>query len=181
MKVLLLALIIVVVNLLPAFGPPTWALLVFAVLTWHLSAPLAVPVAALSAGIGRYLLARGSKWLGPHLPERYVTGVNEAAHRLRGRPRGALAFGALFLVSPLPSAQLFVAAGLIRLPLLKVAGFFVLGRLVTYSLYVGGATGAHASLRAVLGDVWGTPWMIALQAVLLAALAVLPMLLAHRR
>jgi hypothetical protein len=45
------------VNLLPAFGPPTWAVLVFFRLNSDLPAVPLVLVGALSAASGRFVLA----------------------------------------------------------------------------------------------------------------------------
>jgi len=45
--------LVFVVNLLPAFGPPTWALLVFSSLNFDLPAPPLVVGGALAAGCGQ--------------------------------------------------------------------------------------------------------------------------------
>jgi hypothetical protein len=42
------------------------------------------------------------------------------------------------------------------------------GRLVTYSLYIGAATLATKQFGAVVGNIFGSPWSIALQLVLVA-------------
>jgi hypothetical protein len=168
------------VNLLPAFGPPTWSLLVFASLRWHLTPWLLVPFAVVWAGAGRYVLARGLRHFRRWLPRRYTAGLSVALDAVRERPRRAVALAGLFVVSPLPSAQLFVAAGLLDLPLIPLTGWFMLGRLATYSLYVGGATAADVTLRSILGDVWGSPWVIALQLILLLLLSVGPLFLRAR-
>lgn len=165
------------VNLLPAFGPPTWSLLVFASLQWHLNPWFLVPYAVLWAGAGRYALARVLRRFRRRLPRRYVEGLSIALERLRERPRRAFAIAGLFVLSPLPSAQLFCAAGLLNLPLAPLTGWFMAGRLVTYSLYVAGASAADITLRSVLGDVWGSPWMVALQLALLLLLSAGPLLL----
>jgi hypothetical protein len=49
------------VNLLPAFGPPTWAVLVFFSLNFGLAAPPLVLVGALAAASGRLVLAATSR------------------------------------------------------------------------------------------------------------------------
>jgi len=46
----------------------------------------------------------------------------------------------MFVISPLPSAQLFEAAGLMGVKLLPLTVAFFSGRLVTYNFYVFGAT-----------------------------------------
>ncbi|MFM7860872.1 MAG: hypothetical protein ACKO8C_05645, partial [Candidatus Nanopelagicaceae bacterium] len=47
---------------------------------------------------------------------------------------------ALFIISPLPSAQLFEAAGLMYMNLLRLTLAFFSGRIVTYSIYATGAS-----------------------------------------
>ncbi len=92
---------------------------------------------------------------------------------LTGSRRRTAAGLGLFAISPLPSAQLFVAAGLLTVPLMPLTIAFFTGRLVSYSLYVAAASAAEASLGDVLADVLGSPWGIALQVAMLAALALL--------
>ena len=79
----------------------------------------------------------------------------------------------LFALSPVPSAQLFVAAGLLTVPLVPLTAAFFAGRLVSYSLYVTAASAAEQSLAAVLGDVIGSPIGIALQLAMLVGLVLL--------
>ena len=43
----MVAALVFVINLLPAFGPPTWSVLVYARLRWHLD-----PVALVLVGAG---------------------------------------------------------------------------------------------------------------------------------
>ncbi|MFI2207864.1 hypothetical protein ACH47Z_46015 [Streptomyces sp. NPDC020192] len=53
------------------------------------------------------------------------------------------------MFSPLPSAQLFMAAGLANVPLLPLCGAFLIGRTVSYTLYVTAATAAEETIRHV--------------------------------
>jgi membrane protein YqaA with SNARE-associated domain len=170
---LLLCVVVFALNLLPAFGPPTWAALVFLRLQWGLAAVPLVLIGALSAASGRYLLARGSTAFAGRLSERRRASLRAAADALQERRGAALAGLALFALSPLPSAQLFVAAGLLRLRILRLAAAFFAGRLVTYSLYVGAATLAQRRFGSVLVDGLRSPLGIAAQVAMLAALAVL--------
>jgi uncharacterized membrane protein len=87
---------------------------------------------------------------------------------------GAIALFGIFVVSPLPSAQLFIAAGLLDVPLGLLAMAFFLGRLVSYSIYVSVATLADKQLGNVMGQIFGSPWSIALQVAFLAAVCLLP-------
>ena len=56
MRYLILGLLVFGVNLLPAFGPPTWSLLVYARLRWHFDPVLLAVLGAFAASAGRWLL-----------------------------------------------------------------------------------------------------------------------------
>jgi uncharacterized membrane protein YdjX (TVP38/TMEM64 family) len=171
MEYMLLFAIVLGINLLPAFGPPTWSIIVLFGLNSHLPLPAIVLVGALAAASGRFLLAYGFRLFGGYLSHK--TRRNLAAARAafeRKRRNGILAL-ALFAVSPLPSAQLFAAVGLAGVPLLGFTMAFFSGRLVSYSVY---AASAQALEQSSLGDAFresfSSPLGIALQVVLLAAL-----------
>ena len=161
------------VNLLPALGPPTWAVLVLFHLHQHLDAPALVGLGAVAAGGGRSCLALGTRALRSRLPRRRVASLQAlGAHISAHRGRTAAALG-LFLVSPLPSAQLFEAAGILGVRLVPVTAVFVAGRLVSYSLYIGAASLAEASFGGALRDSL-TSWpSIAVQSGLILGLLLL--------
>jgi membrane protein DedA with SNARE-associated domain len=91
------------------------------------------------------------------------------------RPRSAITVFCVFVMSPLPSAQLFLAAGLLDLNLVLFTLAFFTGRLVSYSVHVSAAVLADRQLGSVLGQMFGSPWSIALQVVLLVAVCLLPL------
>ena len=164
------------INLLPAFGPPTWAVLVFTRLHWHLNAIGLVVLGGIAATGGRYLLARGTRHFKGRMPARMKHNLDDAHTVIEKRRVGAVALFGVFVISPLPSAQLFMAAGLLDLPLGILTLAFFLGRLVSYSIYVTIATLADKQLGAVFSQFFGSPWSIALQLVLLMAVCVLPLI-----
>jgi uncharacterized membrane protein YdjX (TVP38/TMEM64 family) len=166
--------LVLAINLLPAFGPPTWAVLVFARLNWHLNPVGLVVLGATASMIGRFLLASASKRTRSHFPARFRQNLQRASELLGKRKRGAAALFLLFVFSPLPSAQLFVAAGLLDLPLAALAAAFFLGRVVSYSIYVAAATLADKHFGNILSKVFGSPWTIALQIALLIAVSLIP-------
>ena len=161
------------VNLLPAFGPPTWAVLVFFRVSGDLPIIPLVLGGALAAATGRLVLAWGSRRLRGRFSDQRIASLSAARAALtanRSRTVGGLA---LFALSPVPSAQLFVAAGFLAVPLVPLTAAFFAGRLVSYSLYVGGASLARDSLGDTFADVFTSPAGIALQLLMLAALVVL--------
>jgi uncharacterized membrane protein YdjX (TVP38/TMEM64 family) len=170
----LLALAVVFgVNLLPAFGPPTWAVLVFFDLNFDLPAVPLVLGGAVAAASGRFLLASASRRLRGHLSRERLANL-EAAEQILVGSRGKAAAGlGLFALSPVPSAQLFVAAGVLSVPLLPLTVAFFAGRLVSYSLYVGAASVAEDNLGELLDDSLTSPLGVGLQLLMLGGLVLL--------
>jgi hypothetical protein len=165
--------VIFAINLLPAFGPPTWAVLVFFSLDFDLPAVPLVIAGALAAATGRFVLANASRRLRPRLSPARIERLDRAQRNISAnRLRSAAGLG-LFAISPVPSGQLFVAAGLMTVRLLPLTASFFAGRLVSYSLYVGAATVAERSLGSVLLDALTSPLGLALQIAMLIGLAVL--------
>jgi membrane protein YqaA with SNARE-associated domain len=169
---LLLALAVVFgVNLLPAFGPPTWALLVFFRFRYG-DIPIVglIVGGALMASTGRFLLARAFREFGRKLPERHTESL-EVLGRVLGQSRGGVISSFIFFaVAPVPSAQMFEAAGLARIGLAPLLGAFFVGRLVSYSVYVGAASAAHDSVAKLFRQGFTSPEAIAVQLVALALL-----------
>jgi hypothetical protein len=169
---LLLALAVVFgVNLLPAFGPPTFAVLIFFRVRYG-----AIPVVALIVGgalaavAGRFLLARAFRAFGRKLPAKRTESL-EVLGRLLGQSRGGLVSSFIFFaVAPVPSAQMFEAAGLARIRLAPLLGAFFVGRLVSYSIYVGAASAAHNSVAKLFRRGFTSPQAIATQLIALALL-----------
>jgi uncharacterized membrane protein YdjX (TVP38/TMEM64 family) len=167
-------LIVFGVNLLPAFGPPTWTLLVFARLNWHLNPVALVVIGAIAAASGRYLLALGARRFRGHLSVKRRENLAAASDALLKKKASLIATLAFFAVSPLPSAQLFIAAGLLEMNLVPLTLAFLAGRLISYSIYLAGASLAERHFGDILGRIFGSPWSIGIQLILLAAVSVLP-------
>jgi membrane protein YqaA with SNARE-associated domain len=161
------------VNLLPAFGPPTWAVLVFFRLNSHVPALPLVLGGAVAAASGRLALATGARRLRRRFPARRLGSLAAAEHALTGSRRRTLAGLTLFALSPVPSAQLFVAAGLLTVPLVPLTAVFFAGRLASYSFYVAAGSLAQHSLGEVLKNALGSPVGIAIQLAMLGALMAL--------
>jgi len=161
------------INLLPAFGPPTWAVLVFFRLNSDLPAVPLVLLGALAAASGRFVLASTARHFRGRFSAERRANLEAAEQVLVGSRTKAAAGLGLFALSPVPSAQLFVAAGLLTVPLLPLTAAFFAGRLVSYSIYVAAASAAKESLGDVLVDVVGSPLGITLQLIFLLGLVLL--------
>jgi uncharacterized membrane protein YdjX (TVP38/TMEM64 family) len=171
---LLLAAAVFGLNLVPAFGPPTWAVLVLFHLNGDYWLPALVLVGAVCAASGRLVLALVTRRLGRRLPERWRTNAEAAGERLAENRGRSLAGLALFAVSPVPSAQLFEAAGLMSVRLLPLTAAFFAGRTVSYSVYstTADALSETDTGQTLLANVT-SPWGVAVQVAMLAGVALL--------
>lgn len=167
------AVIVFGVNLMPAFGPPTWAVLALLLLTWHLNAGVLVVLGALAACAGRYVLARATRGVRRHLSQERRDTLASTQQLIAERRTAAVWGVALFALSPLPSAQLFEAAGLLAMPLMRLTVAFFAGRVVSYTIYVSTVALAQHSYGDVMTSALRSPWGIALQVVLLVGLVAL--------
>jgi len=162
------------INLLPAFGPPTWSVLVLFRLRSDLHPVVLVVLGAAAAAMGRSLLALGCRLVRNHLsPERRANLTAAREFLTANRTRSVLGL-LLFALSPIPSAQLFEAAGLMDVPLPPLVMTFFAGRLVSYSLYVIGASAVKkTNLGNLLVSSLTSPWGIAVQVAFLAGVVAL--------
>lgn len=176
MRYLEVAAIVFALNLIPAFGPPTWAILVLVKFNWGLNVPAAVLIGATAAAGGRYLLARATRTLRPHLSQRRQESLIAAQAVVTRHRVGSWMGLALFALSPLPSAQLFEAAGIMTLRLAPLTAAFFVGRLVSYSLYMGAATAVQGSVASLVTSDLKSPTSIAVQVALIAGLVGLTMI-----
>jgi membrane protein YqaA with SNARE-associated domain len=169
---LLLAWVVVfLVNLVPAFMPPTWSILAFFLIQFDLPLlPLAIG-GAVAATLGRLALALGARWLGPKfLPDDTLRNLGDLGAFLRTRQRWVGPAVLLYSFGPIPSNQLFMAAGLARLDLRVVGGAFFVGRVVSYTFFSHVADKAVDSLTDVFAQSVTSPPMLLLE---LASLAIL--------
>lgn len=166
--------IVLAINLMPAFGPPTWSIIVLYGFNTDLPLPAIIVVGAAAAATGRFLLASGFRLLGNRVSEK--TRRNLAAARTlfeRNRRNGLIALG-FFALSPVPSAQLFEAAGLAKVRLLAFTAAFFIGRLVSYSLYGFSAEQLkRSSLGSVISENLSSPIAILIEVVMIGALVAL--------
>ena len=135
----LLFIVIFVLNLLPAFAPPTWTAMSFI--------GLAVPdinfvslavIAATAATLGRITLAKLSRVIVRQrlLSEQTRLNIDAIKQGIESRP--VMTFGTFlaYSFSPLPSNYLFIAYGLTPLSIAFLALPFFVGRLVSYAFWI---------------------------------------------
>ena len=141
-SIVIVFLIVLLLNVIPAFAPPTW--MVFSFLGFrfpdHAGWLLAI-TGALAATLGRCLLAKMSRVI---IRRRWLSdtsrdNVDALRDELLTRPK--LTFGMLlfFAFTPLPSNSLFIAYGLTTMNMLRIALPFFLGRFLSYTFWAKGA------------------------------------------
>lgn len=162
---LILFIIVLLAGLVPAFGPPSWVFAVYFRYKYALAAVPIILITAIATTYGRLLLALFSRFLKLHIPKRYVRNLEYAKNIILSHKKSAWLTVGIFVISPLPSAQLFEAAGLVGTPLVPIGIAFFFGRLVTLSIYLGLA---HITVSS-LGNLWEkgltSKWAILLEVV----------------
>jgi uncharacterized membrane protein YdjX (TVP38/TMEM64 family) len=166
--------IVLGVNLMPAFGPPTWSIIVLYGLGTQMPTVAIILTGALAAALGRFALAHAFRLLGGRIPERIRDNLAAARDALERNKRGGLLALGVFALSPLPSAQLFEAAGLARVRLVGFTAAFFAGRVVSYSIYAVSATSIRkSSIGDQFLEMFTSPTSIAIQVLMIAALVAL--------
>ncbi len=170
--VALALLTVFLVNLAPAFMPPTWSVLAFFLVAFDLPlAPLAVG-GAIAASAGRLALALASRrWGSALLPSGRRRSLRELGVWLETRARWAPALAMLvYSFGPIPSNQLFVAAGLTGMRLPPIVAAFLVGRLISYTFWVNTARVASRRLEDVFEGYWRDGVFVALEVGLIVLL-----------
>ena len=164
-------------NVIPAFAPPTWMALAFVGFQFPQTSPLLLAlVGAAAATSGRLVLARLAHWLvrGKLLSGTHRQNVDVIRERLEKRK--VLTFGAvlLFAFGPLPSNFLFIAYGLTGLPLFSIALPFFMGRTASYAFFIatGGVVGRRFHIGTGQSFYYAVAYFLISQALVLAAVFV---------
>lgn len=166
---------ILIANAVPAFAPPTWIILVFFLLNYDLNPVALVALGVLSATAGRGFLAWYFRKFAHLIPTRFSKNMESAGHYFQADSAKKYTILGLFLISPISSAQLFEAAGMMKNVALKpLLAAFALGRTISYSTYVSGAAFVAASnIGEIAIHELKSPWAIATQIVMILGLVAL--------
>lgn len=166
---------IVLLNALPAFAPPTWMALVFFLLHYDLNPIALVVLGVASATTGRAILAWYFRKFAHLIPTKFSKNMEYAGEYFTSHSNRRFALIAMFFLSPVSSAQLFEAAGLMKnVDLKPLLGAFAVGRTFTYSTYVTGAAAvAVTNFGEVLISELKSPWAIGVQIAMIAGLIAL--------
>jgi membrane protein YqaA with SNARE-associated domain len=137
-SILLVFLLVFLLNLIPAFAPPTWMVFSFIGFRYpQFNVVVLALVGAVAATLGRATLAKlarvivRGRWLSRSSKE------SIDAIKVRLEQRRKLTFGVflLYAFSPLPSNYLFIAYGLTTMDLILIVVPFFIGRSISYSFW----------------------------------------------
>ncbi len=128
------ALVAFLVNVIPAFAPPTWIVLCL----YQINNPSLNSLGLAGFGVlgsvgGRYVMYFYSRLLGRYVPKKQAGNLSYLA-QLAGQKRMSVFLGtSLYALSPLPSNLLFLGSGISCMEVLPVLGGFALGRIISYT------------------------------------------------
>lgn len=135
-----LALLVFLMNIVPAFMPPTWVVLTFFYTTFHLTLLPTVLIGAITATLGRICLALLSKHsLRPFLPSKIAANYDYLGMYIKKHQHLTVPIVITYAFFPVSSNQLFIIAGLADLDIKIIAFSFFIGRLLSYTLWVAAA------------------------------------------
>lgn len=135
---LILFLAVFLLNIIPAFAPPTW--MVFSFLGFRFPSRIDwsfALVGALAAATGRSVLGKLSRTIVRNhwLSEAARGNVDSLKLELERRPTLTFGLFLFYAFTPLPSNFLFIAYGLTTMPLIRLVVPFFIGRFVSYSFW----------------------------------------------
>jgi membrane protein YqaA with SNARE-associated domain len=175
--ILLVFLVVLALNVIPAFAPPTWMVFSFPGFRFPEHAGWTLAVAgALAATLGRTVLAKMSRiivrshWLSQAAREN----VDALRDELQNRPKLTFALLLFFAFTPLPSNSVFIAYGLTTMSLFRIAIPFFLGRFVSYTFWTLGAAAVSRKFEFEAGQTLGyfSIYFVATQLVMLGCVYV---------
>ena len=134
-------LVIFIINVIPAFMPPTWVLLSFVGFNFHLgnySLAILAILAAVASSSGRAVLAIFSDKIlrNKVISESTRKNMDVLKENIVKRQNLTRGFFLFYAFSPFPSGQLFLAYGLTDLKLRLAIIPFFLGRMSSYLFWV---------------------------------------------
>jgi len=148
---LITSIIIVFINVLPAFMPPTWTVVSFVYIKFDVNLGVLAVIGAMSSSVGRYLLARLSHISAPKIfDEKIVSNLMFVGKKLNGGNVKLFIVAFVWALLPIGSNPLFIAVGLSSRKLSAVITGFFIGRCINYFSLAYAANVVFQGIREVL-------------------------------
>jgi len=129
--------IVFLINVVPAFMPPTWAVLSAFYIAQPQEIFILITIGVTASTCGRFALAKLSdKVIGRFASNKKKEEFNAIGQRLQGKAIQKFIFTFIYALSPLPSNALFIAFGATKTKLREVLAGFFLGRTLNYLFLV---------------------------------------------
>jgi membrane protein YqaA with SNARE-associated domain len=166
--------VVFVMNVAPAFMPATWLVVAFFLIVYHVPFwPLCVGCALAATG-GRCVLTLLSKRWGQRLlsakQRQNVAALGAWLNKKSGWSQALAVL--VYSLGPIPSNQMFMAAGLANVKLALVAAGFFAGRIVSYPFFASTAKGVNDHFDNIFIKEWKDPRFIILELLSLAGVCV---------
>jgi hypothetical protein len=143
--------LVFLINLSPGFMPSSWMVLAFFYIKFDLPLiPLAL-TGAIVSGFGRYFLAKGSGLVTTTLFKRKEQDLRKLGEYLESRNKLVAGFVFLYSLLPLPTNNLFLAAGMTRINLASVLAGFWAARLPADLFWIWTTNATFRNLEDVFG------------------------------
>lgn len=163
---LFFALVIFLVNFIPAFMPATWMVLVFIYLKYNVPLIPLVLLGVIFSTLGRIALYRISdSHFRRFLPKVSRENMATLGKYLNSRKHLTLPFILFFTFLPLPSNVVFIGAGFAKFDIKILASGFFVGRLLNYSFLVGSSGLVASEISKLVPEKYFNFWTIILQIV----------------
>lgn len=145
-------LLMFVINVVPAFMPPTWLFLstLYFLFPQYFHPVLLVFTGAFASSFGRFVLSYMGSASRRMMREKRRRSMDRVGQALRSKKHAGFILSLFFALSPLPSNFYFLMLGEIRCQYFSIFLGFWLGRLISYWIMINIAQVAFQSLTAIL-------------------------------
>jgi membrane protein YqaA with SNARE-associated domain len=134
---LILGLIVMAINIVPAFMPSTWIILSFFFIHYDLAFLPTIFIGVCMATIGRLILAvLAETYVEPILPKKERENMLNLGKIFELNKNFTFLSILGYTLLPIPSNQLFIAAGLAKVDLSLLALSFFIGRTISYTFWI---------------------------------------------
>ena len=133
---LLLLVVAFAINAVPAFMPPTWMVVSFFYLHYHLAFLPTVALGVVGSTCGRIVLALMARsWLRPYLPAKFYKNYAYLGRYLGQNRKLTVPLVLSYAFMPISSNSLFIMAGLANIDLKLLILSFIVGKICSYSFW----------------------------------------------
>src|SRR5438874_580229 len=151
------------INLVPAFMPSTWMVMAFFYIKFGLPLLVLTIGGAIASALGRILLAKASTLFKRRFMRSRESDLDELGEFLNEHRTyvGPAVFA--YSLTPLPTNNLFIAAGMAEVNMVAVVAGFIAARVIANTFWVWTTHRAFSSLKDVFEAGLTGPWGIGLE------------------